>query len=160
MRCWPSAPFITCCPSTSGARRPARIGRVLEPGGLALVAFIPRLSGIAGLLERAASNPEQVPPGALTRAAATGVFRNPSRRGFQEGYFPTPDELSELFESIGFTLVEIVSLQSVANRLEPILGGIQGSVQPEVGRVLDEVARDPAVVATGGHAVLVARKMV
>jgi cyclopropane fatty-acyl-phospholipid synthase-like methyltransferase len=134
------------------------IWRVLCPGGLTFVSFIPRLSGLAGLVERAANNPEQVPVGALIRAASTGVFRNGSDSGFQEGYYPTPLELRELFEATGFNVLELVSLRSVANLLEPALARIKEPVRSEMEQVLEEVARNPAVVATGGHAVLVARK--
>jgi hypothetical protein len=42
--------------------------------------------------------------------------------------------------------------------LEPALLRIDESLQAEVEQVLDETARHPAVVAIGGHAVLVARK--
>jgi hypothetical protein len=52
----------------------------------------------------------------------------------------------------------LVSLRSAANLLEAALLRIQGPLRSEVEHVLDEVARDPAVVETGGHAVLVARK--
>lgn len=134
------------------------IWRVLCPAGLTFVSFIPRLSGIAGLLERAATNPQQVPVGTLKTAASTGVFKNATESGFQEGYYATPVEVRELFERNGFTVLELVSLRSVANLLEAALLRIQEPIRSEVERVLDEVSRDPAVVATGGHAVMVARK--
>jgi SAM-dependent methyltransferase len=145
--------------STEERRSAAReIWRVLGPAGLAFVSFIPRLSGIAGLVERAANNPQQVPLGTLTRAASTGVFRNGAADGFQEGYYAASLELRGLFEEVGFTVLELVSLRSAANLLEAALLRIQGPLRSEVEHVLDEVARDPAVVETGGHAVLVARK--
>jgi ubiquinone/menaquinone biosynthesis C-methylase UbiE len=134
------------------------IERVLRPQGLAFAAFIPRLSGLAGLLERAANTPEQVPPAALTRALDTGVFRNGSESGFQEGYYAEPLEVGALFESAGFEVVEFVSLRSVANLLEDKLALVREPVRAEMECVLDRVSRDPAVVATAGHAVLVARR--
>jgi SAM-dependent methyltransferase len=141
----------------SGAAR--EIWRVLASDGLAFVSFIPRLSGLAGLVERAANNPAQVPAGTLSAALATGVFRNPSDSGFQEGHYPTPFEMRGLFETAGFSVLELVSLRSVANLLEAALARIQEPVRSEAEDVLEQVSRDPAVVATGGHAVLVARRL-
>jgi hypothetical protein len=94
----------------------------------------------------------------LTRAATTGVFQNGSPTGFQEGFYPRPDDLRALFEATGFNVIELVSLRSAANLLEAGLARIKEPVRSEADRLLDEVARDPAVVATGGHAVLVARR--
>jgi S-adenosylmethionine-dependent methyltransferase len=140
----------------SGAAR--EIARVLRPGGVALVSFLPRLSGLAGLLERAANSPQQVPGGTLTAAAATGVFHNGTAGGFQEGYYATPDELRALFVAAGLQVRELVSLRSIANMLEVQLARLDEPLLAEAEQVLEAVARDPAVVATAGHAVLVARK--
>jgi SAM-dependent methyltransferase len=90
------------------------IHRVLGPGGLAFIAFIPRLSGLAALLDRAANFPAQVPSGTLSKVAATGVFHNGAQAGFQEGYYADPFDLREQFEADGFSTVEVVSLRSIA----------------------------------------------
>jgi hypothetical protein len=94
----------------------------------------------------------------LTRALDTGVFRNGSERGFQEGYYAEPLEVRALFEAAGFEVIELVSLRSVANLLEDKLALVREPVRVEMEGVLDRVSRDPAVVATAGHAVLVARR--
>jgi hypothetical protein len=135
------------------------IWRVLSPDGLTFVSFIPRLSGLAGLIERAANNPQQVSVGTLARAASSGVFRNQSDEGFQEGYYPTAAEIRGLFEATGFTVLDLISLRSVANLLEGSLARVAEPLRSEVDDVLERAARDPAVVATGGHAVLIARKV-
>lgn len=134
------------------------IGRVLAPGGLAFVAFIPLLSGIAGLIERAATQPEQVPADGMTTTLSGGVFRSGTSTGFQEGYYARPSEILNLFESNGFEGLETVSLRSLANGIEEALAALTGSVAAEAQRIVAEVAHDPAIVATSGHAVLVARK--
>jgi cyclopropane fatty-acyl-phospholipid synthase-like methyltransferase len=136
----------------------SEVWRVLRAKGLAFVAFIPRLSGVAGLLERAAMSPEQVPEGTLTTTATTGVFRNASTSGFQEGYYPTLGEMQALFAGAGFEIVDAVSLRSIASRLEAKMARLQVSVVAEVEQLMEDLGRDPAVIAAGGHAVLVARK--
>jgi S-adenosylmethionine-dependent methyltransferase len=137
----------------------AEMGRVLRGGGLAFVAFLPRLSGIAGILERAASAPGQVPEGTLTAVVASGVFRNGDpASGFQEGYYPTPAELDELLERAGLAVIDRVSLRSIASGQAVELGRLPPAVAAEAEEAIERLARDPGVVATGGHAVAVARK--
>jgi S-adenosylmethionine-dependent methyltransferase len=132
--------------------------RVLRPSGVGFIAFVPRQSGLRGLIERAAQSPEQVPMGALTSTAAGGVFRNGADSGFQEGYYPTVQELCELFETTGFSIREVVSLRGLADMREVALATLSDEVRSEAEQVLDQFARDPAVVAMGGHAVMVVRK--
>jgi S-adenosylmethionine-dependent methyltransferase len=137
----------------------SEIGRVLRPGGLAFVAVMPRLSGIMGLIQRAAMAPDQVPPGVLTEAATTGRFRNGSPlTGFQEGYYPGPGELEALFRNTGFEVLEVVSLRSIANRLESELRRLPQPLALEVDHLIERLGQEPAVVASGGHAVIVARR--
>jgi SAM-dependent methyltransferase len=151
-------PFYHLQSEDERAAAATEIHRVLRPAGLAFAAFIPRLSGIAGLIDHAASSPQQVPAGVLTSAATGGTFHNGASEGFQEGYHPTPEEIRALFESARFEVVDAVSLRSIANRLERALARLDGPRRAEVERLMEELGRHPAVLATGGHAVLVARR--
>ena len=54
----------------------ARVVELTRAGGHVFLSFIPRLTGVAGLVARAASSKEQILPGTLTEVLATGVFRN------------------------------------------------------------------------------------
>ena len=151
-------PFYHLVSSQERVTAARELWRVLRTEGVAFVAFIPRLSGIVGLLERAIMFPEQVSAATLTTAATTGVFRNASASGFQEGYYPTLGEMQTLFETAGFAIVDAVSLRSVASGLESKLSRLQPPVVAEVERLMEELGRDPAVIAHGGHAVVVVRK--
>lgn len=152
-------PFYHLVSSQERAMAAREVWRVLRPEGLAFVAFIPRLSGIIGLLERAATSPEQVPEEVLRTAATTGVFRNASAAGFQEGHYPTLDQMVSLVETAGFAIADTVSLRSVARGLESKLARLQSPIVAELERLMEELGRDPAVIANGGHAVVVARKL-
>jgi SAM-dependent methyltransferase len=143
----------------SERRQAAReILRVLRPGGLVFVAFIPRVSGLVGLLERAATRPEQVTAETLRTAATTGVFHNSSPRGFQEGYYAQPGEVDQLLVAVGYEVVDCVSLRGIADRLTEILQKMEDGVRREALTLVDEWSRQPAVIATGGHAVTIARR--
>ncbi len=136
----------------------SEIHRVLRPGGTSCIAFIPRITGITGLIKRAASTPEQVSPDVLRAVADTGVFQNASDSGFQEGYYPLPGEIAELFQSSGFEVMDEVSLKSIADGLEETVAQLDHPLRVEVDRLVAEMGRQPEVIATSGHVLLVARK--
>lgn len=145
----------------AGERRATagEIHRVLVPRGQAFIAFIPRLSGLIGLLDRAASKPAQVPDAVLRAAADTGVFSNPTSAGFQEGYYPEPSELEQLFAASGFRVEDMLSLRSIAHERAHQLARFEPTVRDEVERLARALCRRPEIIATCGHALLVARKL-
>jgi len=132
--------------------------RVIRSGGIAFVAFVPRIRGITGLIERAAARPEQVPAAVLVEAARTGVFHNATKSGFQEGYYARLEEIEQLFENVGLKTIEIVSLRSIADRPERVVGGLEPDCRAAAIELVEELSRERAVVATCGHAVYVGRK--
>jgi len=146
-----------------GERRGAagEIARVIRPNGLVFAAFFPRLSGLAGLVARAAEDPAQVTSEAFNDAAETGVFRNATDRGFQEGYFADPADLEALFEETGFTRLDVVSLRGIADGHEAALAAIAETdpcLHGAIAGVLEGTAHDPTVVASCGHGLYVGRK--
>lgn len=123
---------------------------MLRPGGIGFISFVPRLSGLSGLIERASRTPAQVSVGVLRRAASTGIFQSGADSGFQEGYYPTVEEIQQLFEAAGFDPLEIVSLRGLADLREAALASLSDALRSEAERMLDKFARDRAVVAMGG----------
>jgi SAM-dependent methyltransferase len=151
-------PFYHLTSEDERVRASHEIARVLRGGGLAFIAFVPRISGIAGLIERAARAPQQVSRAALHLAVETGVFHNTSEAGFQEGYYCTTAEIESLIAAAGLQTIDILSLRSVAYRLERALDALAPSMRAEVDAVIASMSRWPDVVASSGHALLIARK--
>ncbi|HAA75209.1 TPA: hypothetical protein DCE37_08830 [Candidatus Latescibacteria bacterium] len=58
--------------------------RVLKPGGRFLASFLPRISGLTGLIDRAAPHPEQVTTDVFAQAVKSGAFHNGDSSGCQE----------------------------------------------------------------------------
>jgi S-adenosylmethionine-dependent methyltransferase len=142
--------------SDAERRQAAReIRRVQRRGGQAFIAFVPRLSGLAGLIDRAAASPAQVLAETFRSAADSGVFSNAADTGFQEGYYPTPTEMRELFESSGFRVDDMLSLKSIANERASQVASLDPSLQGEVELVSRALCRQPEVIATSGHAMLI-----
>jgi ubiquinone/menaquinone biosynthesis C-methylase UbiE len=139
-------------------RAAAEICRVLVSNGQAFIAFIPRLSGVIALIDRAATRPGQVPDAVLRTAADTGVFSNPTASGFQEGHYPTPSEIEQLFTASGLRFEDMLSLKSIANDRAHHVARLAPTVRAEVERLARALCRRPEIIATCGHALLVARK--
>ena len=151
-------PFYHLLSDTERSRAAREICRVLKSGGLAFVAVVPRLSAIAGLIERAARSPEQVTPETIRCAAETGVFKNASSVGFQEGYHPASGEIEQLLLREGFEVLATTSLRSIAYRLENELRVLTGAMRVEADRLLAALGTMPEIVATSGHALIIARR--
>jgi S-adenosylmethionine-dependent methyltransferase len=151
-------PFYHLVSEPERRRAAAEICRVLVSHGQAFVAFIPRLSGLIGLIDRAANRPAQVSDAVLRTAADTGVFANLALSGFQEGYYPVPSEIEQLFVASGFRLEDMLSLKSIANDRAHQVARLEPTVRAEVERLARAMCRRPEIIATCGHALLVARK--
>ena len=148
-------PFYHLVSDAERRQAAAEIRRVLAPSGQAYVTFIPRLSGLIGLIDRAAKKPGQVPAKSLAAAAETGVFSNAAESGFQEGYYPLPRDMEELFQSSGFRIESVLSLKSIANELGEHVASLAAEVRAEVERIARDLCRHPEVVAMSGHALLI-----
>lgn len=154
-------PFYHLTSAADRQSAASEVCRVLKPGALAAIAFMPRLTGIAGLIARAANIPEQVPPAALAEAWSDGVFHNGTSGGFQEGYFAQPEDIRTLFASLGVCPVGIYSIRGVAAGQEQALLHIR-ETSPELHRqfiqILADTARREEVIALGGHALYLGRR--
>lgn len=154
-------PFYHLTHVDERARAACEVARVLKVGGMGFATFIPRLSGLVGLIDRATRSPDQVNASSFGEAATTGVFRNLSSRGFQEGCYPDPKEMIELLQQVGLTPVETASLRGIANMLETQLETIRIQDPPlyvQILKSIDATATDASVIGMSGHAVCVVRK--
>ena len=132
---------------------------MVRRSGLVFAAYVPRASGLAGLIERASARPGQVSAALLREAAQTGIFRNQSDIGFQEAYYPLVGELEDLFERAGLQVVDVVSLKSIMNGLGPHVSNLQQDVRLEAERVADTWNRDPSVIRTCGHVIFISKRI-
>ena len=143
----------------------SEIRRVLKAGGRSFVAFIPRLSGVSGLIFRAKDRePEkmqQVVAENFLEMFRTGRFRNQVEGGFQEGYCPRVEELEGLFVDAGFETVGIHSLRGLAVGFEEELWQVQArdsALFDAMMEVIEETSQERSVIDMGHHAVYVGEK--
>jgi len=135
------------------------INRVLKPGGMVFASFIPYLSGSIAIIDRYFRHPEQVNLSNLSEVFKTGKFNNSSDKGFQEGYYPSINEMETLFSNNGFEKDIIRSIRSFGYEKEDSLYSIRDKeIFDEVIELMDKHSADPSIVDMCGHAMYVGRK--
>ena len=139
----------------------SEVSRVLKPGGVVFATFIPYLSGSIGVVDRIFGHPDQVNADNLKEVFRSGRFSNLSAAGFQEGYYPAPEEIEELFRAHGFDKQMIRSVRGFGWGREDLLFRMREkdpALFETVISMLNETAEHKAVVDMCGHAAYVGRK--
>lgn len=135
------------------------VHRVLRAGGQVFAAFIPKLSGAIAIVDRACFAPHQVNRENLRHVFRTGQFINNASTGFQEGYYPTSDEIVFLFGTNGFEKTHLSSIRGFAYEKEEAIFSLQDeAVRSEVLALAEETCEDPSIIETCGHALYIGKK--
>lgn len=160
---------IFCCgpfyhlPREIDRKKAAReIMRVCKPGGTVMVGFIPRFTGLAGLISRAFHKPDQVKEHTFQLMGESGIFENESYEGFQEGYCPTVASFKDFWNGIGLRDIEIFSTRGFMHQNEKSVIAIKER-DPELYNCIIEIHRkfcryEPYIEA-GGHAILTGKRL-
>ena len=139
----------------------SEVRRVLHPNGMVFAAFIPYLSGSIGVVDRYSWHPNQVNIDNLKQVFRSGRFQNLANAGFQEGYYPTSDEIEVLFHTHGFRKLLTRSVRSFGYGREDAIYRMKEE-NPEmfetVMELLNETAENKAIVEMCGHAIYVGSK--
>lgn len=136
----------------------SEVRRVLKKGGLVFASFIPYLSGSIAVVDRYFRHPEQVNIDNLKEVFKSGKFNNASSSGFQEGYYPSSDEIEKLFKDNNFEKVDILSIRSFGYEKEDKIYGITDEkLFNEILSLISETARYKELVETCGHAMYIGK---
>ena len=130
----------------------AEVARVLRPGGKAFVQFLPPMSGLTRLLQRACDTPAAITAETLECAGDKFVYHNPSNHGFQEAGYLEPETLAALFEDAGLTTLDLMSVHGFAAGREEALFEIQGrdpDLYDTFRTLLERTSRNPDVISLG-----------
>ena len=135
------------------------IHRVLKPDGKVFASFIPYLSGSIALLSRFYWRPEQVDINTLCEVFKSGQFKNLSDSGFQEGYYPTSEEIENLFDTNGFEKIALRSIRGFGYEKEDMIYKFENTPDFEkIIGLINDTAADKSIVEMCGHAIYVGRK--
>ena len=156
-----NGPFYHLVSEEDRRRAASEVLRVCKPGGKVFIGFIPRFSGLAGLIDRAARLTDQVSSQNFERTAIDGVFINNSSHGFQEGYYWCTSEIISFWQEFGLTQVILRSTRTFMHQHEDQMMAIRKS-NPALYQKIIEYHRsfsgNEHFIAAGGHALLIGEK--
>ncbi|MBO4639951.1 MAG: class I SAM-dependent methyltransferase [Treponema sp.] len=137
----------------------AEIRRVLKTGGKVFVSFIPHLSGSIALVQRFCWSPDQVDINTLEECFDSGKFKNLSENGFQEGYYPTSEEIENLFAANGFEKQLLRSIRGFGYEKEDVIFKFKNkNVFSKILELIDSTAEDKSIIEMCGHAMYIGIK--
>lgn len=155
-------PFYHLTEAQARTKACREIFRVLKPGGKALVGFIPHLSGLTALVDRASTSCGQVTVQNFRDTAQDGSFHNNSAQGFQCGHYIGSDALDSLFEENGFRQELVTSIRGLGYGREHALEKLaldSPELHGAISQTLVETSDRPEIVALCGHALYIATKL-
>lgn len=129
----------------------SEVSRVLKNGGLVFASFIPYLSGSIAIVDRYCRHPEQVSKTNLREVFHSGKFTNMDQKGFQEGYYPSSDQIEQLFANHHFTKISISSIRGFGYEKEEQLYHIPDrEMFDEILRLIEETSEIKEIIETCG----------
>ena len=137
----------------------SEIWRVVKTGGKVFASFIPHLSGSIALVQRFCWSPDQVDINTLEECFASGKFKNLSDNGFQEGYYPTSEEIEKLFLENGFDKLFVRSIRGFGYEKEDVIYKFKNkNVFTKLLDLINSTAEDKSIIEMCGHAMYVGVK--
>ncbi len=135
------------------------VSRVLKAGGKVFASFIPHLSGSIALVQRFCWSPDQVDINTLEGCFDSGRFKNLSDKGFQEGYYPTSEEIEKLFLENGFDKLLVRSIRGFGYEKEDVIYKFKNkNVFTKLLDLINSTAEDKSIIEMCGHAMYVGVK--
>ena len=135
------------------------VNRVLKNNGMILASFIPYLSGSIAIIDRYFRHPDQVNIDNLDKVFKTGKFNNLSDKGFQEGYYPTINEIENLFEKCKFKKIEIKSIRGIGYEKEDNIFNIENNqIFNKIMDLIEQTSTKPEIIEMCGHAMYIGKK--
>ena len=168
---WPDAsfdavlclgPFYHLPDPVDRVRAAQELARLLRPGGIAAVAFMPRYA----LLRRTLALPDERQhlsnPGWRERLLQHGVFENDVPGRFTHGYGAQPAEIGPFFAQYGLQMLTLVASEGIA-------GGIQAEVAETIAAgsrlrdgvldILVQTASDPSILGMTSHLLYIGQRV-
>lgn len=136
------------------------VNRVLKKNGQLFASYIPYLSGSIAIIDRYFRHPDQVDEENLREVFLSGKFNNISDKGFQEGYYPSSEEIKKLFEGHGFNTLKIVSVRSFGYEKEDFLYQVKNTEMfDNIIQLIKQTSEIPEIVEMCGHAIYIGKKV-
>jgi SAM-dependent methyltransferase len=160
---WPEASFdAVLCPGpfyhlpdpADRARAAQELARVLRPGGIAAVAFMPRYA----LLRRTLALPDErqhlSDPRWWERFLQQGIFENDVPRRFTHGYEAQPAEIGPFFAQYGLHMLMLAASEGIAGGIQAEVAALlaaDSSLRDIALDILVQTATDPSILGMASH---------
>ncbi len=136
------------------------VHRVLKKDGMIFASFIPYLAGSIAIIDRYFRHPEQVDVNNLGNVFDSGKFNNLSNKGFQEGYYPTANEIDNLFKECNFNKLKIKSIRGIGYEKEDNIYSIEDKqIFNKIIELIEQTSDKEAVIEMCGHAMYIGKKL-
>lgn len=160
---WPDAsfnavlslgPFYHLPDASDREKAASEIVRVLKPGGLAFVAFMP----VYTFLRRTLALPDErhhlTQPGWLNQLLENGHFTNEVPGRFNQGFGVHPFDIFPFFQRFGLTGLNLLGTDGIAAGLQDTLLDLKTADPTTYQAALDlvfQTAGDPSILGMSGH---------
>jgi len=154
-------PFYHLPDSQRRDRAAEELVRVLRPGGIAVIAVMPRTQ----LLRRAMSRPDEsaalMDDAFVSALLDRGEFRNPIHGRFTEGYGVRPEEVPTYFMNHGLSPIELRAAEGISSAIEADVVRLSSTDPARFERVMDLLWRtstEPSILGMCSHLLFIGRK--
>jgi SAM-dependent methyltransferase len=142
-------------------RAGAELVRVLRPGGIAIVAVMPRYAFLRRTIAVHDERRHLLEPGFVGRVLDEGRFVNDFPGRFTGGYGVRPEEVTPFFERHGFVTRTLLACEGIVPDLQEALAEMQHEDPAAYRQALDLVLRtasDPSILGMSQHLLYIASK--
>lgn len=154
-------PFYHLPDAADRARAASELARVLQPGGIAAVALMPRLSFIRRTLALTDERPHLLDSDFISPLLDRGVFKNDISGRLTSGYGVDPGEVAPFFSQFGLESIMLASSESISVGIAQALAEMEASTPELYERALDliiQTASDPSILGMANHLLYIGRK--
>lgn len=154
-------PFYHLPEPADRARAAGELARVIQPGGIAAVALMPRLSFLRRSFAFTDERPHLLDPEFMTRLLDQGVFHNdiPGRLTSSSGV--DPGEVGPFFAQFGLESLVLASSEGISVGIAEALADMEATTPELYERALDLIAQtasDPSILGMASHLLYIGRK--
>ncbi len=154
-------PFYHLPDPADRARAASELARVLQPGGIAAVALMPRLSFLRRTLALADERPHLLDSQFISRLLDQGAFHNDIPGRLTAGYGVEPGEVAPFFAQFGLESLVLASSEGISVGIAEALADMEATAPELYERALDlivQTASDPGILSMASHLLYIGRK--
>jgi SAM-dependent methyltransferase len=136
--------------------------RVLRPGGIAVIACMPRTQLLRRVMSRDLESVRLMDDEFVSALLDRGELVNPVRGHFTDGHGVRPEEVAPYFAGHGLSSIELRAAEGISSAIEAEVIRLATTDPPRFERVMEllwRTATEPSILGMCSHLLFVARKV-